>query len=206
MSPRFSEYRLPPGRHGIPPERVRANQRWRMLGACAEVIAEAGYEHLTVSRLAAAAGVSKATFYRHFDGLGDCVRATYEMAGESALAVTVEACRSAAEPAEALPGAVASLLDLLADEPALAHVLTDGALDDVAGVNAARAEFVERCARLLSAVSPDAEGAAGSRSLSRHRVRATSGWLANRLFAGAPSGLPARGPELTQLLVGGGRA
>jgi AcrR family transcriptional regulator len=173
-----------------------------MLGACAEVIAEVGYDDLTVQGLTEAAGVSKATFYREFDGLGDCVRATYEMATESALAVTLEACRSAAEPAEALPGAVASLLDLLAAEPALAHVLTDGALDDVEGLYAARAEFVERCARLLSAAFPSAEGAAGSRSMFTHRVRATRGWLANRLFTGDLSGLPARGPELTQMLAG----
>jgi hypothetical protein len=41
----FAAYRLPSGRHHIPPELVAENQRWRLLGAAAEVLAERGYAH-----------------------------------------------------------------------------------------------------------------------------------------------------------------
>ena len=79
MPPSFSEYRLPRGRHGLPPEQVAASQHWRLLGACAEVMGERGYAGTTVSNVTQAAAVSKATFYRNFDGLPSCMLATYRL-------------------------------------------------------------------------------------------------------------------------------
>ncbi len=133
MAP-FAEYRLPPGRHGLSDEHVHANQRWRLLGACAEVLAGEGYGALTVTAVSRSAAVSRVTFYKHFDGLRECILATHEMAAQAAIAVARDTCKGAADPATALSEAVGSLLELLASEPALAHVLTDQALNDVPGL------------------------------------------------------------------------
>ena len=76
----FSEFRLPPGRHGISPEDVAENQRWRLLGAAAEVLAESGYVQTTSTRVSKHAGVSPATFYQHFENIGECLLAAYETA------------------------------------------------------------------------------------------------------------------------------
>jgi AcrR family transcriptional regulator len=184
----------------MPPDRVEANQRWRLLGACAEVVAEGGYGALTIGSVSETAAVSKGTFYRQFDSLGDCVLATYEMASANALAATREGCESAANPGLALPAAVSSLLQLLAEEPALAHVLTDAALDDVQGLFPAREEFARRCALILAELEGDPPERARHWRLSLHRVRATKGWLSLLLRAGAAAALPARSGELTQLL------
>jgi len=201
VPPDFSEYRLPRGRHGIPPEQVRANQRWRLLGSCAEVLAERGYGALTLSAVIEAAAISKGTFYEHFEGLPECLLATYEMATANALAVTREACGPGSDPAAALPVAVESVLGLFAAEPALAHVLTDMALEDVPGLHAAREEFAHACASMLAAAGRGQVDPERHRRLSLHRVRATKGWLASRMRAGAATSLPRKAPELTQLLT-----
>src|SRR6187551_64047 len=73
----FAEFRLPPGRHGIPADEVAANQRWRLLGAAAEVLAEQGHVNTTSTQVSKHAGVSPATFYQHFDNISDCLVAAY---------------------------------------------------------------------------------------------------------------------------------
>ena len=113
-----------PGRHGIPPEEVAENQRWRLLGAAAEVLAEQGHVNTTSTRVSKAAGVSPATFYQHFDNIGDCLLAAYEAASDCVLEIVSEACREERIGwPERLGVAVASTLRFLAVEPATAHLL-----------------------------------------------------------------------------------
>ena len=55
----FAEHRLPPGHHGLTPETVAENQRWRLLGAVAEELAERGHvEHQQHPGLQACRGVA----------------------------------------------------------------------------------------------------------------------------------------------------
>jgi len=68
--------RLPPGRHGLPRDLVRAHQRQRLLEATA--LAEQGYGRLTTARVTELAGVSRRTFYQHFEDLWACLLAAYE--------------------------------------------------------------------------------------------------------------------------------
>jgi AcrR family transcriptional regulator len=70
--------RLPPGRHGIPVDLVRAHQRLRLLSAVASALAEQGYGRLTAARVTELAGVSSRTFYQHFEDLWACLLAAYE--------------------------------------------------------------------------------------------------------------------------------
>jgi AcrR family transcriptional regulator len=197
----FAEFQLPRGRHGFLPEQVEANQRWRLLGGCAEVVAAGGYGALTVKAVSEAAAVSKATFYQRFGGLGECVLATYEMASANALVATRKGCEAAADPTLAVPGAVESVLALVTEEPALGHVLTDAALDDVRGLFPARERFARRCATILATAEGEPLDRDRHWRLSLHRVRAAKGWLSLLLRGGAAAALPARAPELAQLLT-----
>ena len=70
--------RLPPGRHGIPADLVRAHQRLRLLEAAATAVAEQGYGRITAARVTELAGVSSRTFYQHFEDLWACLLAAYE--------------------------------------------------------------------------------------------------------------------------------
>jgi AcrR family transcriptional regulator len=67
------------GRAAPPGPRTRA----LIVNAAGDLIAEQGYEALTVSALAARAGVSKGGLYHHFDRMNDVVIAVYEATAKS---------------------------------------------------------------------------------------------------------------------------
>jgi AcrR family transcriptional regulator len=57
---------------------VAKNQRERLFSAMVATVAEKGYEATRVADLLALSGVSRASFYEHFDGKGDCFLAMVE--------------------------------------------------------------------------------------------------------------------------------
>jgi len=63
---------LPRGRHKLPLETVRANQRERLLRAMLESVGERGYEATTVPEVIARARVSRNAFYQLFSDKVDC--------------------------------------------------------------------------------------------------------------------------------------
>lgn len=73
--------RLPPGRHGLSRNFVIQNQRDRLAAGIIAAIAEKGYRDTTVTDVAAAAGVSRRTFYTYFSSKEKCYLATYEIIG-----------------------------------------------------------------------------------------------------------------------------
>jgi AcrR family transcriptional regulator len=58
-------------------QRVQRHQQARLRGAMVEAVASHGYQGVTVRRLVGLAGVSTATFYKHFSGVEDCFASTY---------------------------------------------------------------------------------------------------------------------------------
>jgi AcrR family transcriptional regulator len=65
--------RLPRGPHRLPPARVRAAQRERLVRAALFTVADLGYGPTTVREIVRRAGVSLKAFYEHFDDKRDCV-------------------------------------------------------------------------------------------------------------------------------------
>jgi AcrR family transcriptional regulator len=118
-----SASRLPAGRHGLSREFVAANQRERIVTALADCIAERGFAATTVTQIAKAAGVSRATFYQHFDGKEACFLATYEMVADHLWSLVEEAARPEAQWPERLRAGLAALLGFLAAEPELARLV-----------------------------------------------------------------------------------
>jgi AcrR family transcriptional regulator len=198
----LSAYRLPPGRHGIPPEQVVENQRWRLLGAAAEVLAERGYARAKSSDIAHLAHVSRGTFYGHFENVADCLLAAYEMAADCVWDIVTGACELEGEWTVRLRAAIDAALDFLATEPALANLLGPEAPAGVAEIAAARQRLVERLATLLS--SRRRVGHAVGSELPPHaELRLVEGALAllsDRIVAGEVNRLTELGPELAELL------
>jgi AcrR family transcriptional regulator len=113
--------RLPPGRHGLPRTLVAENQRERLLNGVVEAVAEHGYNATTISRIAAAAKISRRTFYEHFEGKEDCFLAAYEMI-EAHVLDSMLAAPGAGEPwPDRVRARLTALLDVLSRDTAVSR-------------------------------------------------------------------------------------
>ena len=75
----------PRGRHAPPLEIRQDRQRRRLFRAASAVFARHGYADATAEAIAREAGMSKATFYEHFDNKEDCIVALFDAASEAVL-------------------------------------------------------------------------------------------------------------------------
>jgi AcrR family transcriptional regulator len=188
----LSYYRLPRGRHGLSPELVAENQRWRLLGACAEAVAEQGYAQTTSADIARRAGVSSSAFYKQFANLAECAVAAYELAADCACEAIERACAAELEEGRALRPAIDAALEFVLLEPALARLLGPAAPWDLPAVVQARSQFVDR---LATPGLPERYLVAGALAL-----------LAQRLAADRTEHLPELAPELAELLASATRS
>jgi AcrR family transcriptional regulator len=113
--------RLPPGRHGLSREFVAKNQRDRLTAGMIATVAEHGFHEATITQIAAAAGVSRRTFYGYFSSKEECFFDTFGQ-----LADHLEAAMSAAgEPGAEWPQRVlaklTAMLETFAANPDLAR-------------------------------------------------------------------------------------
>jgi AcrR family transcriptional regulator len=185
------------GRHGLPPEQVRESQRRRLMAAAAESLLASGYARLTVTEVAKLARVSTAAFYKSFGDIWDCLASAYE-ANAGLLCERVEAaCREGDGGRDERSGAaIEAALELLAAEPALAHLLCAAPPAQSAELREARGRLVLRLSGLL--------GAARQGGVPTHHARliaAALGLVASRLRAEGAEGLGNLAPTLTGILL-----
>src|SRR5215213_7607465 len=83
----------PRGRHAPPLEVRQDRQRRRLYAAAGSVFGRLGYADATAEAIAREAGMSKATFYEHFDNKEDCIVALHD----DATAAVLEAMRRTGE-------------------------------------------------------------------------------------------------------------
>jgi AcrR family transcriptional regulator len=69
---------LPRRPYGSVREELRASQRGRLICAVADAVATKGYAATSVADIIALAGVSRRTFYEHFDDKEACFLASYD--------------------------------------------------------------------------------------------------------------------------------
>jgi AcrR family transcriptional regulator len=114
---------LPRGRHAAPREVVRESQRGRMLAAMAGVVGAKGYGAVAVADVIARAGVSRKTFYEHFENKEECFLAAYDAGVEVMLDAIDSAIRDAAPggPLAIARAGTARYLETLAANPAFAR-------------------------------------------------------------------------------------
>jgi AcrR family transcriptional regulator len=107
---------------------VAASQRTRLLEAVGGAVAEKGYAAATIDDIVRGAGVSKKTFYEHFQDKLGCFLAAYEAASDElyehvrAAQDGVPAASSADRWLERTRAGIRAYLRWLAAEPALARV------------------------------------------------------------------------------------
>lgn len=182
--------RIPP-RSGMSRAEVVADQRRRMLAGIAAAVAYHGYEDTRITDIVELAGVSRPTFYEHFEGKGDCFAAAYADGVERLTTAVEAAVEEAAVPAEALAAGLGAGLELLASEPALAHLLL---VESQAAARPARLEHERSLGRLANALRQVARES-GEDSLAPETARILAGGLAShlsgRILAGEAEDLPA---------------
>jgi AcrR family transcriptional regulator len=117
--------RLARGRHAPPPEVRAALQRQRLMRAAASEFAERGFGAATATSIAARAGMSKATFYEHFDNKLACMLALYDRANEVVGRAIVDALDGAgmSDAATRLRAATRAYLETVAQNPDFTRVL-----------------------------------------------------------------------------------
>jgi AcrR family transcriptional regulator len=100
-------------------------QRRRLFVAAAAVFARCGYAEATAEGIAREAGMSKATFYEHFDNKESCIVALFDAAMETILGAMVEASDEAGkiDPRGRYQRNVVTFLEAVASFPDIAQTL-----------------------------------------------------------------------------------
>jgi AcrR family transcriptional regulator len=200
--------RAPRGRHAPPLEVRQDRQRRRLYAAAGAIFARAGYADATAEAIAREAGMSKATFYEHFDNKEDCIIALHD----DATAAVLEAMRRtgeehAGDAAGRVRAVIHTFLEVLAAFPDEAQTL----LVEIIG---AGPRAIERRDRVLAEYASyvndvnreDAERGAAPRLASPHDAFAIVGAvveLASRqIRTGEPDDIRDLEPVVERLVLG----
>jgi AcrR family transcriptional regulator len=149
---------LPHGRHGLPAAFVHRHQRERILHAVLALSAEQGFEVTSARELATRAGLSRQTFYQHFQTKEDAWSAAYDQAFLELFSAAWHAGAAQRDPAAKVTAAVTACLEQLIAEPGRARLLLVDAPSAGAAGSAAIDRATQAFARLIA-------GAAGDREL-----------------------------------------
>jgi AcrR family transcriptional regulator len=192
---------LPRGRHDLSADEVSAHQRERILGAVSAVIADEGYWSLTVEQVIALAGVSRSTFYVHFENKLEAALAAHEWVLGRYLAEVQVACRAQVEWAMKVSAALGATLDFIVSRPRQAQILSVGSMNADAALAVRVATSQDHIAGLLAGLRPHSPHAAElPESTERFLVAAIASVLATWLRRGGepePAVLAAELLELT---------
>jgi AcrR family transcriptional regulator len=113
--------RLPSGADRDRAEMLARDPRERILIAMAEIVAKRGYHGSTIEHIVKRAGVSRATFYEHFDNREDCLLAGFDEAAAELQGRMEAAAAEAGDWPDQVRAALAAFLDYAETNPALAR-------------------------------------------------------------------------------------
>jgi AcrR family transcriptional regulator len=175
----------------LPPEVVARSQRERLLEAAVRIVAEKGYGAMTIGDLTREAGVSRTTFYELYEDKEACFLAAYDNAVEVLVRRVITAYESEQSWPDRAAAALAAMLDLLAEEPALARL----SLVDIGNAGpAAQRHYRTAVQRLTPLFEEGRDFAPGGRALpantSRMAIGGVTGLIADELVAGRADQLP----------------
>lgn len=123
--------------------RVSAIQRTRMLNAMVEVAGERGAPGASVAHIVERAGISRRTFYEHFEDREDCFLAAFDYALGRACEVVIPAYESGGAWRERVRSGLAALLGFFDEQPGLGALLTIDALGAGPRALARRTELLD---------------------------------------------------------------
>ena len=202
---------VPRGRHAPPLEVRQDRQRRRLNEAAAAVFARLGYADATAEAIAREAGMSKATFYEHFDNKEDCIGALFDTAAETLLGAIGESetdeTGTRRNPRDRYRESIVAFLEVLGAHPDYAQTL----LVEIIGAGPRAIEKRDRVLAAFAAYidhrnSEDAAAGLVPRLASPHDAFAIVGAvveLASRqIRIGEPADLRELTPVVERLITG----
>jgi AcrR family transcriptional regulator len=194
--------RLPRGRHGLSREFVSQNQRDRITAGIIAAVAEHGFHEATITRITAAAGVSRRTFYLYFSSKEECFFDTYNLIAD----YLREVATAAAEPGRSWPervrARIGAVLEAFAANPDLARfvlIAPPRAGEEIAARY--RRAMDEVLAELLSDLPEDLAAERPSRATEEALVGGAATLIGEKVDAGEGEALTELLPDLVELAL-----
>jgi AcrR family transcriptional regulator len=113
---------LPAGHHGLSREQVAESQRERLLAAIAHVVAERGYQGMTITEIAKTAAVANRAFYENFATKEEAFLAAFDAVTAHLEGLIVAAAKPHPGWSQRVIAAIRAALGLFASEPDLARL------------------------------------------------------------------------------------
>ncbi|MFI5003910.1 MAG: TetR/AcrR family transcriptional regulator [Solirubrobacterales bacterium] len=165
---------LPRGPQALPRGEVAAHQRERLVEAMVQAVNERGVMATTISDLVARAGISRRTFYEHFENKEDCLLATYDTVVETEVQRLLSLPSAGEEWLERLETIIRALFDTIAERPDAARLIcVEMGASGTAGVQ----RWAEGAGRFELFISSGFERAPGSGTIPSPVARAIVGAL-----------------------------
>jgi AcrR family transcriptional regulator len=172
------------------------SRRESILSAMIRVVGRQGYKATSVADVIEEAGVSRATFYKHFDDKHECFLAAYDMLVEQVFATVTSRCDGEEAWLQRVRKGLETIVELFALEPELART----AVVEVAAAGAdARQRHWNAVVRFTEYLEEGRELARGRElpeNISLLSAGAVSGLIFDELLAGRAAQLPAMLPDL----------
>ncbi len=194
--------RLPRGRHALAPEQVLEDQRRRLVDAVPRVVAEHGYEAMSVADVVKAAAVSRNAFYKNFADKQECFAAAHEACHQRLLAILEQPCDRGSSVEERVEAALGRGLDLLAAEPEVARLLFVEAPSAGEEIALRHHEWLRRYGTLLRSTIPQAaEKSSLAVEIDQVIVGGIASRIASELLQGRASQLRILTPHLVDYVL-----
>lgn len=192
--------RLPPGRHGLPRSFVTQNQRDRITAGIIAQVAAHGYHQTTVAKIAAAAGVSRRTFYVYFASKEECFFDTFDLIAQHLRETAQAAAAGIPEWPERLRARVRAVLEAFAANPDLARfvLIAPPRAGSEIGERYRRA-MDEVLTELLSDLPAELNATRPSRAAEHALVGGGAALIVSKVEAGEGEHLPDLLPDLIEL-------
>lgn len=172
------------------------SRRDLILAAMIRVVGRKGYKETSVADVIEEAGVSRTTFYKHFEDKHECFLAAYEVLVEQVFAEVIANCDGSESWLRRMEKGLATIVERFALDPELART----AVVEVAAAGAdARQMHWDAVARFTQYLEDGRELSGGRElpeNISLMSAGAVSGLIFDELLAGRAAQLPAMLPDL----------
>lgn len=194
--------RLPPGRHGLSREFVAKNQRDRLTAGMIAAVAEHGFHEATITQIAAAAGVSRRTFYGYFSSKEECFFDTFGQVAEHLEGAMASAGEGETEWPARVRAQLEAMLGTFAANPDLARFALIAPPSAGGEIAARYRELLERLFAILTEAKPSSPAIREpSQAVADGLVGGIVALIVRKVKAGEGEGLAELVPALLELFL-----